>query len=159
MLRISRLTDYGTMILVYLARQGPKCCAASEVAAGTHVALPTAQKLLKVLARAGLVESVRGADGGYSLARPPAAISAAEIIDVLEGPVAITECSADASHCELEALCLVGDAWQQINRAIRSSLQEISLAELGGIGKTIGSHSAATTIGTDGLRTPGTDAR
>lgn len=131
MLRISRMTDYGTMILVHLAsRENAGHCAASDVAAATHVALPTTQKLLKVLARAGLVEAARGAEGGYRLARPPEAISAAEIVDVLEGPVAITECSTQDSQCELEALCLVGDAWQQINQAILGALEDMSLADL-----------------------------
>ena len=93
MLRISRLTDYGTMILVHLAGQNAGLCSASDVAAGTHLALPTVQKLLKTLAKSGLVSSVRGADGGYRLARAPEQITAAEILNVLEGPVAITECS------------------------------------------------------------------
>ncbi|RMF95346.1 MAG: SUF system Fe-S cluster assembly regulator [Gammaproteobacteria bacterium] len=130
MLRISRLTDYGTVILVYLARQPGRRCSASDVAAGTHVALPTAQKLLKVLARAGLVVATRGAEGGYALARPATQISAADIVDALEGPVAITECSTEASQCELESLCLTGGAWQRINQAIRDALAEINLAEL-----------------------------
>ena len=116
MLRISRLTDY---------------CSASDVAAETHVALPTVQKLLKVMARSGLVDSVRGADGGYQLTRAPESISAAEILDILEGPVAITECSTEASRCELESLCQVGSAWQRINTAIRGALEDISLADLG----------------------------
>jgi FeS assembly SUF system regulator len=130
MLRISRLTDYGTMILAYLAQEPGRRSAASEVASATHVALPTVQKLLKVLARAGLVDSVRGADGGYALARPASNITAAEIVSVLEGPVAVTECSAESSECELESLCLVGDAWQKINQAICDALEGITLAEL-----------------------------
>src|SRR3990172_7806539 len=100
MLRISRLTDYGTMILVHLASRAGRVCSASDVAAGTHVALPTVQKILKLLARSGLIVSVRGAEGGYSLGRPVELISAADILDVLEGPVAITECSLSDSHCE-----------------------------------------------------------
>jgi FeS assembly SUF system regulator len=131
MLRISRLTDYGTMILVYLAVNPGRRRSASDVAGDIHVALPTVQKLLKVLARAGLVDSARGADGGYSLARNPAAISAAQILDVLEGPVAITECSTAASTCELESLCQVGNAWQKINKSIRRVLEDISLLDLG----------------------------
>jgi len=131
MFRISRLTDYGTLILVYLAEQDGGLCSASEVAAGTHVAQPTVQKLLKVLARAGLVDSVRGADGGYRLSRSPGQINAAQILDVLEGPVAITECSTEESRCELEALCHVGGAWQRINSALRVALADISLADLG----------------------------
>ena len=131
MFRISRLTDYGTMILVYLADQNDRLCSASDVAANTHVAAPTVQKLLKLLARAEFVDSVRGTDGGYRLARAPESINAAQILDALEGPVAITECSTEDSHCELEALCQTGGAWQKINKAIRLSLTEISLADLG----------------------------
>lgn len=131
MFRISRLTDYGTMILVYLAEQDQRLCPASDVAAHTHVAAPTVQKLLKVLARTGLVVSVRGTDGGYRLARTPDTISAAQILDALEGPVAITECSTDESRCELEALCQVGSAWQKINKVIRGALTDITLADLG----------------------------
>ncbi len=130
MLRISRITDYGTMILVHLATRGGRVCSASDVAAGTHVALPTVQKILKLLTRSGLVVSSRGADGGYSLGRPAEAISAAEILDILDGPVAITECSHSDSQCELEALCPVGGAWQKINRAIHAALDDITLADL-----------------------------
>lgn len=132
MLRISRLTDYGTMILVHLARQEGRLCTAGDVAGSTHVALPTVQKILKLLTRAGLVSSVRGAEGGYSLGRAPEAISAAEVLDVLDGPLAITECSTAEGQCELEPLCQVSDAWQKINRAIRAALDDISLADLAG---------------------------
>jgi FeS assembly SUF system regulator len=130
MLRISRLTDYGTMILVHLASQNGRVCSASGVAAGTHVALPTVQKILKLLARSGLIVSARGAEGGYALGRPPESISAADILNVLEGPVAITECSLSDSHCELESLCQVGSAWQKINKSIRIALGDITLADL-----------------------------
>jgi FeS assembly SUF system regulator len=131
MFRISRMTDYGTLILVFLADQGDRLCSATDVAAGTHVAQPAAQKLLKVLAKTGLVDSVRGADGGYRLARDPALITTSEILDALEGPVAITECSTDDGDCVLESLCQVGSAWQKINGAIRVALSDITLADLG----------------------------
>jgi len=130
-LRISKLTDYGTLILVHLADyQEDKPCPASELAAGTGLALPTVQKVLKALARGELVISSRGAEGGYRLARRPEDISAAEILDVLEGPLAITECSHDDSHCELESNCQVGGAWQKISRAIRAAMTEIKLSDL-----------------------------
>jgi FeS assembly SUF system regulator len=128
--RISRLTDYGTLILVFLTGREQRLCSASEIATGTHVAQPTTQKLLKVLAKAGLVDSVRGTDGGYRLARDPDSITTAQILDVLEGPVAITECSTDDSACELEPICQVGSAWQKINGAIRLALSDITLADL-----------------------------
>ena len=131
MFRISRLTDYGTLILVFLADQGDELCSASEVAAGTRVALPTVQKLLKVLAKRGFVHSVRGTEGGYTLARNPDEITAAEILDALEGPVAITECSTDDGDCALESMCQVGSAWQKINNSIRLALDEVTLTDLG----------------------------
>ena len=131
MLRISRLTDYGTLILVHLAEQEGRLCSAADISAGTHVTQPTTQKLLKVLAKTGLVESVRGTGGGYRLSREPELITTAEILDALEGPVAITECSTDDGNCELEQLCQVGGAWQKINNAIRVALAEITLADLG----------------------------
>jgi FeS assembly SUF system regulator len=130
MLRISKLTDYGTMILVHLATHQGHLHSASDVAAGTRLALPTVQKLLKLLARSDLVRSVRGAEGGYVLARAPASISAVDILDVLEGPLSITECSTSDSRCELEDGCPVGGAWQKINRGIRGALGEITLADL-----------------------------
>lgn len=118
------------MILVYLASRRDRLCPASDVAQDTKLALPTVQKLLKELAKSDLVESVRGSDGGYRLARAAEDISAADILDALEGPLAITECSADTSSCELESSCNVGSAWQRINTAIRNSLADISLAEM-----------------------------
>ncbi len=130
MLRISRLTDYGTMILVYLTNQDNRLCPASDVAMGVHVTQPTVQKLLKMLARARLVDSVRGAGGGYRLARAPESISAAEILDALDGPIAITECSSEESQCELESICQVGNAWQKINKVIRVVLDDVTLADL-----------------------------
>ncbi|MDP6437109.1 MAG: SUF system Fe-S cluster assembly regulator [Gammaproteobacteria bacterium] len=131
MLRISKLTDYSTLVLVHLAGyEKGRLCPASDVATGTRIALPTARKVLKILARGGLVESARGTDGGYRLARLPEQISAAEILDALEGPVALTECSHTDSHCELEANCQVGSAWRKISRAIRTAMNDITLEDL-----------------------------
>jgi len=136
MLRISKLTDYGTLVLVHLADHGGAddrhrgLCPASDVAAGTGLALPTVQKVLKALTRGGLVESARGSDGGYRLQRPPEAISATDILDILEGPVALTECSHEAGRCELEANCQVGSAWQRISHAMRGALSDVTLSDL-----------------------------
>ena len=130
MLRISRLTDYGTLVLAHLSSDAASPTSAAEVAASTGIALPTVSKLLKLLAKAGLVTSTRGALGGYQLARPPGEISAADIIDALEGPVHITECSSADNHCDLEDVCNVGGAWQRINVAIRRALGDINLEDL-----------------------------
>lgn len=130
MLRISRLTDYGTMVLAELAAQQPQLRSAGQLAETTRIGHPTVSKLLKALARAGLVESERGSHGGYTLSRPPEQITAAEIINALEGPLSITECSSDEGQCDFERWCHVGTAWQRINERIRSALGEVSLAEL-----------------------------
>jgi len=129
-LRISKLTDYGTVVLAELAANEGQVCSATDVAAATGIALPTVSKLFKSLARASLVTSTRGANGGYELARRPNEISAADVIDALEGPVSITECSASDSHCDFEDVCSVGGAWQRINVAIRRALNEVSLVDL-----------------------------
>jgi len=130
MLRMSRLTDYGTVVLAHLASNSAKCLSAAEVADASGIALPTVSKLLKSLAKAELVHSTRGAHGGYRLARQPQQISATDVIDALEGPVSITECSASGSNCNYEHNCNVGNAWQRINVAIRRALDDISLADL-----------------------------
>jgi len=129
-LRISKLTDYGTVVLAYMAGESGAVCSASDVAEATGIAVPTVSKLLKSLARADLLTSTRGANGGYQLARDPHKISAASVIDALEGPVSITECSATDSHCDYESVCNVGSSWQSINVAIRRALEDISLVDL-----------------------------
>ncbi len=128
MLRISRLTDYATVILASLGDGG--LASAADIAGRTRIGLPTVSKLLKELQHAGLVRSVRGAHGGYQLARPTASINAAEIIDAVEGPVALTECAGGAGVCGIEATCLVGDGWQRVSRAIRRALLDLSLEQL-----------------------------
>jgi FeS assembly SUF system regulator len=133
MLRIGKLTDYGTVILATLASDRSRLQNAASLAGRTHIAAPTVSKLLKQLHRAGLVISTRGTHGGYQLARDPEAISAAAILDALEGPIALTDCSNGAGHCGIEHTCSVGRAWQKLNVAIRRSLSEISLAQLAGL--------------------------
>ena len=130
MLRISKLTDYGTLVLAQLPLDHEGIVSAGQVADATHLSQPTVSKLLKALTRAGLVVSERGPQGGYALARSSDDISAAEIIDAIEGPVAITECSSPHGHCSLEATCGVGAAWQGINVSIRKALTEVSLTDL-----------------------------
>src|SRR5688572_30298578 len=105
MLRISKLTDYGTVILACMAARPDKVHTATEVADDTHIGPPTVSKLLKRLQRGGLVVSTRGSHGGYQLAKPASAISAAAILEALEGPFALTECSGHHSNCGLETTC------------------------------------------------------
>jgi FeS assembly SUF system regulator len=132
MLRISKLTDYATVVLAQLAEHEPARQTAAEVAAVTGLGVATVSKLLKELQRAGLVVSTRGARGGYALARPAGAISAADIIDAVEGPVALTECATTPGQCGIEGSCRVGRSWQRVNVAIRRALYEVTLTQLTG---------------------------
>lgn len=133
MLRISKLTDYATVILARLAAEPERRFTSAQISLETHLAAPTVSKLLKQLHRQGLVLSTRGSAGGYRLARAATQITAAQILDALDGPVALTECAGAASHCGIERTCRVGQAWQRVNTAIRRSLQEITLLELAGL--------------------------
>jgi FeS assembly SUF system regulator len=130
MLRLSKLTDYGTVVMTYLARSADRLHAASEIAADIHVAAPTVSKILKRLARQGLVISHRGVKGGYSLARPAREISVVEIIDALEGPVGLTECGTSAGLCSQESSCSIRANWQHINGAVRQALAGVTLDEM-----------------------------
>lgn len=134
MLRISRLTDYATVLLATLAREPGRQRTAAALAEATQIGAPTVSKVLKQLQRAGLVTSTRGLHGGYQLARAADAISAAAILDALEGPVTLTDCSAGRGRCDIESTCHVGGAWQRLNHAIRRSLHDVSLAQLAGLG-------------------------
>jgi FeS assembly SUF system regulator len=135
-LRISKLTDYATVVLAVLAEESGQQRTALALAEQTHIAVPTVSKLLKQLQRAGLVTSTRGLHGGYRLARPAAQISAAAILDALEGPMRLTDCAAGHGHCGIEATCRVSRVWQRLNLAIRRSLYEVSLAQLAGLDLT-----------------------
>ncbi len=134
MLRIGKLTDYATVILAIMAADRSRLLTAGTLSERTHIAAPTVAKLLKQMHRAGLVKSTRGTHGGYQLAHDPESISAAAILDALEGPIALTECSAGSGHqCGIEHTCSVGRTWQRLSMAIRRSLSEVSLAQLAGL--------------------------
>jgi FeS assembly SUF system regulator len=132
-LRISKMTDYATVLLARLAVAPDRQWTAAQLAEQTHLAPPTVSKVLKQLHRRGLVSSTRGLRGGYRLARPAAEITAAQILDALEGPMALIECAQHVHNCSIESTCGVGRAWQRINLAVRRSLQEITLLELAGL--------------------------
>lgn len=130
MLRLRKLTDYGTVMAAHMARAPERVFSAAELAAASGVGLPTASKILKLLARAALLQSVRGAKGGYVLARPAAQISLAQVIDAMEGPLGVTECSAGTGLCPQESACAIRDGWLSVDRIIRRALGETSLADL-----------------------------
>ena len=130
---MGKLTDYATVVLASLAREPSRHRAAAELADSTRLKLPTVSKVLKGLQRAGMVISSRGAQGGYRLARRPEHITATQILDVFEGPIAITECSGASSRCGIERQCRVGGAWQRVNAAVRRALDDVTLHQLAGL--------------------------
>lgn len=127
MLRISKLADYGTVVMVYLAKRSQILCNARDIAAHTHITVPMVSKLLKKLTAAGLLSSVRGASGGYRLQREASAISVAEIIYALEENRGFTECSLQPNECALQGVCHVQGNWQLISQAIETALHSVSL--------------------------------
>lgn len=132
MLRISKLADYGTVVMVYLAKNTQALSNARDIAAQTHLSIPTVSKILKRLASAGLLLSVRGVNGGYRLARLPAEISVASIIYALEDERGLTECSGGESTCSLQGVCHIQANWRLLSQAIESALEGVSLEALAG---------------------------
>lgn len=131
MLRITRQTDYGIILMTRLAEEPGGVRTAAELAAATRLPLPMVSKVLKGLARRGLLSSQRGAAGGYSLARAPEAISVAELIAAIEGPIALTDCIAHGpGRCGQSGCCPTQGHWHLINAAIRRALEGVTLAQM-----------------------------
>ncbi len=132
MIRLTKESDYAVVLLISLVEGGNgQANSASDLAAATQLPTPIVRKVLKALTRHGLLESVRGVHGGYRLARGPEAISVAEIIAAVEGPVAMTTCATGgAADCALHSTCSARQKWQRINLAIHQTLEGISLAEM-----------------------------
>jgi FeS assembly SUF system regulator len=130
MIRMSKLTDYAILILAHLARS-PGTLTAHELAARSRVPVPTVSKLAKELSKAGLVISHRGRNGGYGLARPADQISVAEIVEALEGPIALTECAKPGRvDCEIEDTCVARATWDPVSRAIETALRGLPLSSI-----------------------------
>ena len=130
-MRLSNLADYAVVMLAAAVRAGNARLTATSLAECTGVPLPTAQKLVGRLAQAGLLVSARGAGGGFRLARPAAEISLAEIVEAVEGPIALTACVEQGRHdCGLDHHCQVKPHWGAVNDALRGALENVSLASL-----------------------------
>ena len=130
MLRVSKLTDYATVVMTCLATEGDSLLSAQALAERARLEVPTVSKLLKQLAQAELVVSTRGINGGYRLAREPQAITIADIVTAMEGPIGMTECSAHAGLCDHESHCGVRVNWRRINQAIAGALESVTLADM-----------------------------
>jgi FeS assembly SUF system regulator len=130
MFKLGKLTDYGTVVMAALAAEPAALRNAQALAASTHLSVPTVSKLLRQLARAGLLESARGAHGGYRLAREPARITVADVVAALEGPIALTQCSIHSGDCAIEPHCAVRANWRLIDTAIRQALESVTLEHM-----------------------------
>lgn len=130
MLRVTKLTDYATVVLTVLAARPGEVLSASELAEHAGLEPPTVSKLLKPLAQAGLVEGLRGVHGGYRLARSAGTITLIEIVEAMEGPLAITECSQDHGQCGIAHQCGVRSNWRLINDVVADALRGVTLAQM-----------------------------
>jgi FeS assembly SUF system regulator len=132
-MRLSSLADYAVVMMSAAARHCGSTCRlnATMLAEETGLPLPTVQKLVSRLSSAGLIESTRGTGGGFRLSRPAAAISMADIIEAVEGPIALTACVDEGRHdCALEGDCRVKPHWNVVNGVVRGALGGVSLASL-----------------------------
>ena len=131
MFRLNRLTDYAVVLMSQMAERGGEVRQAPRIAEETGVPLPTVAKILNALNKADLVTSHRGAAGGYTLSRAAEDISVSQIIQALEGPIALTACVDSAPEsCESEHFCPMRGHWEKVNRAIQDALEGVSLAEM-----------------------------
>ena len=130
MFKVNKLTDYATVLLIEIARS-QLVRSSQHISEHTGIPLPTVAKLMKNLNRAGLVTSRRGVGGGYVLGRSSGEITLADVIQAVEGPIALTAC-ADTSdeHCNIEAICPVQGKWNRVNSAVRAALTEVTLADM-----------------------------
>lgn len=130
MLRLSKMADYGTVVMTAMVREPERSRSAAEIAAAIHVPVTTVSKILKILMRGGLLLSLRGAKGGYLLSRPAEEITLVDIINVMDGPIGMTECSVTPGLCSQEAGCVVRANWQRVNQAVLGVLREMTLAQM-----------------------------
>jgi FeS assembly SUF system regulator len=130
MLRITKLADYGTVIMNSLAREPDQLFSTSEIAKKVHIPQTTVSKILKILVAASLVLSVRGSGGGYRLARIPSEITVADVITALDGRPALTECNIYEKKCSQDAVCSIRDNWRLINAVVMNALQSLTLADM-----------------------------
>lgn len=130
MIRITKLTEYAMLILSHMAKESGSTLSATYLAEMLNLTAPTVSKILKLLAEAGFVQSVRGSDGGYHLAVEPEKISVAAVIGAMEGELAMTECCNDMSLCEMATFCTMRDNWRKINGLVKKLLDGYSVIDI-----------------------------
>jgi FeS assembly SUF system regulator len=144
MLRVSRLTDYAAVVMTVIAVHPSDVLSTAQIAEEARLELPTVSKLLKLLGHAGLVESFRGVNGGYRLARAAETISLADIVEAMEGPIGLTECSLAQGQCDRHAQCGVSDSWRSVSGAIDGVLRSMTLAQM--LAGRAPAHDMATAV-------------
>lgn len=141
MIRLGRLTDYAVVLLAQMAREEMRVWSASELATITHLPQPTVAKVLKQLTKAHVITAQRGMAGGYKLANSPHDITILSIVEVMDGPIAITDCADGGDHsCAVERLCPLQSGWNIVNTTIRGALIQVTLASMIGARKGMGGH-------------------
>jgi len=131
MIRLSKLADYSFVLLSQMVRGEKDSWSASELSALTTLPLPTVAKLMKQLAKAGIVSGQRGSRGGYRLAAPADHISISRIVEAVDGPIALTDCIDESEpDCAVMSSCPMHGGWERVNAAVRAALEEIFLSDL-----------------------------
>lgn len=131
MIRLTNLADYAVVVMAAAAREPGVKLSAARVAELTAIPAPTVAKLMGTLARGGLLTASRGVAGGFTLTREPASISVAEVVEAVDGPIALTSCAGnEVTDCAMEGHCAIRGHWPPINKAVRGALAAVSLADL-----------------------------
>lgn len=130
MLRISKLTDYAMLIMSQMAKEPNLIISATQLAEILHLSGPTVSKILKMLADADLVRSVRGAEGGYHLSRSAEKITIADVIFAMEGELAVTECCESINLCAIDSVCTMKTNWRKINKAVKTFLTQLTIKDM-----------------------------
>lgn len=158
MIKLGKLTDYAVAVMVQLSREGNGAArSAHQLAERTSIPEPTVAKVLKKLARKKLVESVRGAAGGYRLAKAPDDMSICDVIEALDGPIAIVSCAGANDTCRAQPKCPAKGKWTPVNHAIRAALQAVRLSDMAR-SSACGHHASLLTQITDSKTTAASGA-
>jgi Rrf2 family protein len=159
MLRLTKKADYGLMALKYLAEQTAAAreaggesieappSSAKEIAEAYHIPPQLLAKILQTLARAGLLVSHAGTNGGYSLARPAAEVSAFEVIRAIDGPLFITSCITIHGTCDLDSHCTIKEPLRKVNDSIKELLSAIRIGDLAEAPDEHGDHPGSALVG------------
>lgn len=130
MIRMSKMADYATVVMTHLSREPCRFHSAAEVASRLGLPVPTVSRVLKILSGQDLVETLRGAKGGFRLRRAPSRISVVQVIVAIDGPIGMTECSTTRGLCAQEGDCTIRANWQRINRVIVQALEDVTLEQM-----------------------------